>query len=407
MDKLGEVLLEFLTTDHLKQIMQKVYNILNTSTENVYVYYISPLSNLKSILSDGGIKCREALGHTTDLSSHNVQRRRDISLKLAREVFPRQEYIEKRLHECVNFFWNPLNDTFHAFQRNALVLNPNEAGDAYGIVCLVELDLSSFFQSNKIYWCTSEKNLAVDSSVSYLYVQYNTFKWDKIFNLPDDRESNQYRSAEFIAYYQNTQSSISDLIPTQFITRILIPATQRENAEKVIPSGQSSKLYYLNNEVVFRPIKELLKADKNFIKNVMRLRQLGLSVEKFCELFNKFSNFKCRLTPELFSREDIAYSYHGIGHVTRVMFWINILSYIIKADPQIEITAQYAAFIHDLCRKNQQEDQQHGIEAADKFSNFLKKPKYLTILWKVVKMRLSITVKMTMSVPIKISSGNY
>lgn len=190
MDSLGENLLTFLTTDSLKQIRYDVYQLLKTTTDGVYVYYVTPLSNLNSILSDGGIKCREIIENTTtDLSSHNVQEKRNISLRLARKTSSKVEAIERRLHECVNFFWNPLNDTFRAFQRNALVINPDETDDVYGIVCIIEMKLCSFFQSDKIYWCTSRKNLAADNFCTYAYKFYKDFNWDKIFNLSDERES--------------------------------------------------------------------------------------------------------------------------------------------------------------------------------------------------------------------------
>jgi hypothetical protein len=312
------------------------------------------------------------MGETvTDLSSHNVQKKRNIPLKLARKISSRSEVIERSLHECVNFFWNPLNDTFWAFQRNALVINPDETDDVYGIVCILEMKLSAFFQSNKIYWCTSRRNLAVDNFWTYRF--YNTLNWDRIFSLSDEQESNQYRSAEFVAYYENPPQRISSVIPAHFITRILIPVSQKGKAETAISSEQHL-LHPLSNESIFRPKQELLHADKHFISGVGNLQRLGFPIERFCDLVNTFANFNqflgYTLTSEWFKHEYIAYSLHGIGHVTRVMFWVQILSYLVKADGLTGITAQYAAFIHDLCRENQQEDHQHGVEAVREFSNF-------------------------------------
>jgi len=374
MDSLGESLLQFLTTDSLKQVRRNVYELLEASPDEVYVYYLTPLSNLSSIIADGGLKCREMTEETvTDLSSHNVQEKRNIFLKLARKISSKSEVIERRLHECVNFFWNPLNDTFRAFQRNALVINPDEADEVYGIVCILEMKLSAFFQSNKIYWCTSRKNLAVDNFGTYKL--YNTLDWDRIFSSPDEQEFNQYRSAEFVAYYENPPQRISGVIPAHFITRILIPVFQKGKVETAISSEQHL-LHPLSNESIFRPKQELLNADKHFIIGVGNLQRLGLPIERFCDLINTFANFSqflgYTLTSEWFKHEYIAYSVHGIGHVTRVMFWVQILSYLVKANSLTGITAQYAAFIHDLCRENQQEDHQHGVEAVRKFSNFLR-----------------------------------
>lgn len=375
MDSLGENLLQFLTTDSSKQIRRNVYQLLKASTDDVYVYYITPLANLNSILTDSGLKCREVMEDTdtTDLSSHNVQQKRNIPLKLARQITSGSEAIARNLHECINFFWNPLNDTFRAFQRNALVINPDETDDVYGILCILEMKLSSFFGSNKVYWCTSRRNLAVDNYWTYRF--YNTLNWDKIFSLPNERESNQYRSAEFIAHYENPGQRTSALIPFNFITRILIPEPQKRKAETAI-SPVKHLLYPINDANIFRAKQELLNAELHFVQGVANLQKQGIPIEKFCELINVFANLGqvlgCTLTTEWFKHEYIAYSLHGIGHVTRVMFWIHILCYLIDADDSIGITAQYAAFIHDFCRENQQEDHQHGTEAVTEFNNFLK-----------------------------------
>ncbi|GAK59283.1 hypothetical protein U27_06260 [Candidatus Vecturithrix granuli] len=374
MDSLGEGLLQFLTTDPLKQIRRNVYQLLGASVDNVYVYYITHLANLNSILTDSGLKCREVIEDTTtDLSSHTVQEKRNISLKLARQITSRSEAIERNLHECINFFWNPLNDTFRAFQRNALILNPDEADNVYGIICILEMELSSLFESNKIYWCTSKKNLAVDNYWTYRF--YNTLSWDRIFSLPNEDESNQYRSAEFIAYYENPGQRTSDLIPFNFITRILIPESKRREVETVVPSI-NHLLFPINKVNVFRPKHELLNAERHFIQGVANLQKQGISIEEFCELINEFANLSqvlgCTLTTEWFKHEYIAYSLHGVGHVTRVMFWVHILCYLIDVDESTKIAAQYAAFIHDFCRENQQEDHKHGIDAVTEFDKFLK-----------------------------------
>ncbi len=105
---------------------------------------------------------------------------------------------------------------------------------------------------------------------------------------------------------------------------------------------------------------------------------MPLSTEKFCDLANTFSNFKerlgCSLTEELFSSKTIAHSFHGISHITRVMFWVHILCYLTDTPWETEKAAQYAAFIHDPCRKdNRMEEEEHGLEAANKYENFLRR----------------------------------
>ena len=381
MDNLGKDFLDFLATDALKEARNGVYNLLGADDDEVNVYYLIPLFNLKSIIADGGIKCRAMMDRdVTDLSGQEVQKRRDKSLKLGQKVSSFVE-IDKKIHECVSFLWNPLNYTSYAFQRNALLLAADKHNDTYGIVSILEMRLSAFFESDRVYWSTSEQNLASNDFSSYSKREYGKFNWRDIFSVPnEDRELNKFRSAEFIAFYGNPTLESSDLIPTQFIKRILVPALYETKVRETLPWLQN-QIHPLSNSKVFYPKEELLKAEKHLIKNIDYLQKLALpmplSAEKFCELINTFSNFKerlgCSLTDEYFITKNIAHSFHGISHITRVMFWVHILCYLIDTSWETEKATQYAAFIHDLYRRdNRMEGEEHGVYAVKRYKDFLR-----------------------------------
>ena len=377
MDSLGKEFLDFLSTDLLEE-RKELYKLLETSNDEANVYYIAPLSNLMKIIS-GGIKCRALVNsNITDLSGQEVQKRRDVPLKLAQKV-SYNETIDKKIHQCVNFFWNPLNGTFRAFQRNSL-LDVDVKDSTYGIVCILEMGLSAFFESDRIYWSTSEQNLASSDFSTFLRRSYTQFNWKIIFSIKDDSNTNQLRSAEFIAFYGDPTSPRSDLIPAQFIKRILVPAQYGSMIKEMLPSVQG-RIYPLANSKVFYSKEELLKAEKHLIKNMDYLQRLELpmplSTEKFCNLVNTFPNFEerlgCSLTDELFRSKTIAHGFHGISHITRVMFWVHILCYLTDTSWETEKVIQYAAFIHDLCRKdNRMEEEEHGFDAANKYEDFLR-----------------------------------
>lgn len=380
MDELGKEFLDFLATVPMREARHELYNLLGVCDDEINGYYFTPLSNLERIVADGGIKCRAMVGcDITDLSGQEVQRQRDKTLRLARKVST-FEISDKKIHECVNFFWNPLNYTSYAFQRNSLLLAADKDDDTTGIVCILELRLSAFFECNKVYWSTCKQNLASNDFSTFFRRSYTQFDWETIFRTQDDINTNQFRSAEFIAFYSNPTLTISALIPAQFIKRILVPAQYEPMIKEILASVQD-RIYSLENTNVFFPKEELLKAEKNLVKNLGYLQNfvlpVPLSLEKLSELINTFSNFSeqlgCNLTDKYFISKNVAHSYHGISHITRVMFWVHILCYLTDTRWQTEKVAQYAAFIHDLCRKdNRMEEEEHGFEAANMYEDFLR-----------------------------------
>src|SRR5438876_5674272 len=107
---------------------RELANRLGADPDRLCCYYICPLSNLASIIQSG-IKCRDAASAKVDLSSCVVQHRRG-TIWLGRSTGSPSVRRGVRTHSCVNFFWNPLNPTFEAFQRNALFCRHSAAGSA-------------------------------------------------------------------------------------------------------------------------------------------------------------------------------------------------------------------------------------------------------------------------------------
>ncbi len=415
MDYLGKELLDFLATAPLKAARNELCNLLEACDDEVNVYYLTPLPNLRSIVADRGIKCRAMVSSdAADLSGQEVQRLRDKSLNLAKKVTS-DARINKRIHECINFFWNPSNDTSYAFQRRSLLLAADKQDEIYGIICILEMRLSTFFEYDNVYWSASKQNLASNDFSTFKRRLYTQFDWETIFSIQEDINTNQFRSAEFIAFCGDPTSPISDLIPAQFIKRILVPAQYESMIKEMLPSVQN-QIYPLETPNVFYPKSELLHTEKELIKTIDYLQNLALprplSVERFCELINTFSNFKerlgCSLTGKYFVSENIAHSFHGISHITRVMFWVHLLCYLNNTRWETEKIAQYAAFIHDLCRKDHRmEEEEHGFAAANMYEDFLRQKQIPDSLLHSYMNAVIYHCKDDVSVQIRICYGNY
>ena len=137
-------------------------------------------------------------------------------------------------------------------------------------------------------------------------------------------------------------------------------------------------IFGLKNNNIFKPKVKLLDYDKKLIKyNLINLVDIGITTKELCVLINTFSEFSeklgCSLTEDYFEIKSMANSYHGIGHTIRVMFWIHVLCYLSSISLQVEKTAQYAAFIHDLCRESNDKCTGHGLKAVSKYKYFIEK----------------------------------
>src|SRR2546426_791147 len=108
--------------------------VLTPAADQLFVYYICPLKNLRGIATGGILPNATAPKDRVDLSGQSVQAKRNIPVALPGGK-------EANVHECINLFWNPLNSTMRAFQRNGLLREATSKNPDDAVVCVLEINL--------------------------------------------------------------------------------------------------------------------------------------------------------------------------------------------------------------------------------------------------------------------------
>jgi hypothetical protein len=362
-------LFDYLLTPEFKALRKPLYSKLDADINDAYLYYIVPLSNLEQIFLAGGINCRsEVKTLTTDLSGPEVQNKRHFKLQLFNQYLERKNIVSKNIHQCINLFWNPINKTTQSFQRSGLLLSVSNSNYNAEILCIIEISLRHFINSEYFFWCSSKSNLSSNAQTSFSNTLFNVaWPWERIFAINGDNRTN---SAEFIVFGRNEDSENSCKVPIEYINRIIVPS-QYIHRLNSIKNNFNINIFGLNDEVIFPPQIKLLYTEIQFVKNLVNLQIDGVSVERFAKvlsLFNKVYQISgINVLPEYFQNSNIAYSFHGIGHVTRVMFWSLFLHNLSKLEGGTSlIQVLLAAFLHDLCRQNNSEEPTHGKISAQK-----------------------------------------
>lgn len=360
-------LFDYLLTPELKALRRPLYNKLNADINDAYLYYVVPLSNLEEILLSGGINCRStAKAITTDLSGPEVQNKRHFKLQLYNQNWGYKNIVSKNIHQCINLFWNPINKTTQSFQRNGLLQSVLTQKYNTEILCIVEISLKHFIISDYFFWCSSKSNLSSNAQTSFSNHLFNiSWPWKNIFTINGDNRSN---SAEFIVFGKNGDSINSSKVPINYINRVIVPFKYIDQLD-FIRYEHNINVFGLNDEAVFPPIVKLLYTEIQFVKNLIALEIDGISAERFVNvlfLFNKvYKILNINVLPEYFENFNIAYSFHGIGHVTRVMFLSLFLHDLSKLEDSASlIQVLLAAFLHDLCRQNNSDEPTHGKISA-------------------------------------------
>ena len=162
MDSNCTTLAAYLTSAQLRAIRATSVSALDGNPHDASVYYVVHLVNLLKICATPGILPRAAVqGVTGDLAGQQVQWRRDqVQLALGSCHNSRSSAVERPLHACVNFFWNPNNLTTWAFQARALHQAAELGDERVACVCILEIPLSAFAHSTEYHWCASTVNLA-------------------------------------------------------------------------------------------------------------------------------------------------------------------------------------------------------------------------------------------------------
>lgn len=341
----------------------------------VCVYYICPFSALRNIVEEG-IKCRNSVPECDDLSSPDVQSRRNtVWLGHSDTAGILHKPRESQIHSCVSLFWNPLNRTFDAFQRNALLRAADKKCAEHGIVCLLELDAERLLNAPAIYWTAVKGNAASNAPRTWNLSILKQFPWSKIFACGTYTEVYpwQVRAAELIVHLGGQGQQHTTPIPPSCFNRVIIsPEVQlTEEQERWL---SSTGLRY-DRANVFASAIRLLDPEKRFIENLAEYWQTDKDcISRFAMAFRMIIEFESHLggpTEDRFLSRNVAHSAHGIGHTARVMLWSAFLStYPFGLDRTSDhVAAIVAALTHDLGRQSEGVDEGHGERAMEKHRN--------------------------------------
>lgn len=377
MEDLGRELHRFFLTPRMRAVRADLCGRLKAPVlhNDVYVYYIAALPNIVRIAHGSGIVCRSAAPEGgIDLSGPSVQVLRERNVALGRSSAVAA--ILKPIHGCVSFFWNPLNTTLFAFQRNALTRHAQMDDEVCRIVCIVELSLAKILDAGTMYWTTSDRNLAAAAvSTAHSRQMYETFPWTAVYAVQDVQGTREHRAAEFIAFRGDPSLDRTESIPWTVVTRVLVAQQHEQRARQLAPSI-TSVIRGLPGHAVFRREETLLKAEIDMLSVLRQLEESGLGAKWWGQLITDFAapddSLVCYVADKWFTSVELAQGFHGISHVTRVMFWVHALSTLQAVDVTARKAALCAAFIHDACRQSDEEDDIHGQDAAREYEGFLR-----------------------------------
>lgn len=301
------------------------------------------------------------------------------------------------MHQCVNLFWNPLNLTTRAFQRNAYLraAATNDPDDA--VVCILEIDLERLL-SLQCSWTISPQNLARNEFTTFAAEQFTgAAKWDdgtpkcdwkSIFSVPSDKDRdlewdqqtqiNGKRSAEFIIHLGQTAARPGSVaLPFEVVDRIIAPADavrplSSDQLEFLDGTGKTVvRLASVDGVAIYFSKSDLLDAELGFVKSANFRKRTDASVydraNAALHCLEQFEQEHLELCPtrSLFLRSELADQHHGSMHAVRVMFWSAFLLLHFEDDLRKKLTgvSLVAASLHDTFREK--DDEQHGQLAAN------------------------------------------
>ncbi|MBO0797301.1 MAG: hypothetical protein J2P31_00615 [Blastocatellia bacterium] len=279
---------------------------------------------------------------------------------------------DKPIHSCVNLFWNPLNRTFDAFQRNGLLRAIENADPEHALLCILELDVERILIEFGAYWTATKLNAASNAFASSDISHLKEFPWTNIFAYGNYTLENswQARAAELIVFHGSPKQKQTDPIPPSYVTRVII------SSKVQITKQQQDWLWSAglpcHRSDVFKSVSALLRSEKYFIENVMKYHQADKdSLIRLVAAFRILIEFEAKFggpTSDRFVSPSIAHGPHGTGHHTRVMFWTAFLATypfgLIGTNRHN--AAIVAALLHDLGRQKEGEDQGHGERVLEK-----------------------------------------
>jgi len=358
---------------------------LKTPTDRPCVYYICPLSNLR-LIAGSGILPHDSAPHTrTDLSGQSVQARRDLLINLNGGKVA-------NAHQCINLFWNPINWTLRAFQRNGLLREASSNKKDEAVVCILEIDLENLLKETRCEWTIAPKNLAGSGFTNYTSEYFTgdavwddgtpKCDWKHIFTteLTSDRALNGKRSAELIVYLgggANGGNSVA--VPFDFVARIIVPAADarvltQEQIDFLRATGKTvTPLSKVGSTSIFFPKSELLKAENGFLTSIeQRLKSDPGVLDKINEALKVLETFEkdhlslCPIRSN-YLRDELADGHHGSLHAARVMFWCAFLAQDLDQSSKEGVMSVIliAASLHDTHRLGLGDEATHGQASVD------------------------------------------
>jgi hypothetical protein len=365
--------------------------VLTPAANQLFVYYICPLTNLRGIAANGILPNVAAPERRADLSGQSVQVKRNIPAVLlgGKEV---------NVHECINLFWNPLNLTMRAFQRNGLLREASSKILDDAVVCVLEINLERLVFDARCRWTIAPQNFAGTGFATFSREQFTgaamwdhgtpKCDWRSILSVPShadralDRKKqvqlNSKRSAELIVHLGDNPAGTSSVaLPFDMVDRIIVPAnevralTDEQNAFLNSTGKIITRLSSVNGVPVYFPKDELLKAERGFLKSLANRSKSDSNVlaklNAALKLVEQFETDHPELCPsrEKFLRPDLADDHHGSMHAARVMFWSAFLAQHLDEATKQELlpVVLVAASMHDTYREK--DDETHGQLASE------------------------------------------
>jgi hypothetical protein len=364
---------------------------LGSAPDQLFVYYICPLTNLRGIATTGILPNATAPKGRTDLSGQSVQAKRNIEVQLA-------GWKQVNVHRCINLFWNPLNLTMRAFQRNGLLREASSKNADDAVVCLLEINLERLVLDARCKWTIAPQNFARSPFATFSSEQFTgeaiwedgtpKCDWKSIFSIPSGADQdldwqkqaqmNGKRSAELIVHLgENADGTGSIALPFEMVDRIIVPAdevralTPEQNAFLSSIGKTITRLSSVGGLTIYFQKDELLNAEWEFLKSC-KLRSKSdpnvmAKLNAALQAIEQFESDHPELCPrrESYLRPELADGYHGLIHAARVMFWCAFLAQHLDEPTKREMApvVLVAASLHDTCREK--DDETHGQLAVE------------------------------------------
>lgn len=368
MDKKTEDFLLYF--EQINDAKKELLDLLSGKQSTAYAYYLAPIDNIINIYRTGGIQPRNKLTGFADVSSSPVQELREKKLSFYRC----KQSTTVNLHDCVNLFLNPINDTFYQFRRNALLRS--SAGTKFcPIIGIIEIDLRKLLSQPHIYWDIYPVNVVKPTSI--YPVEYWLYPWEKIYHLTRKKNHFYYQAAEILIHNPTDNTTIENSV----IKRVLFYESDIHAGFEGSLSKIGFEYNIINNHSEYSAINDPLDADRKFINNLYELTNHGKSIYSVIYALEGIHKIEEKIRLSLYSSylsDSVGKdNKHGISHTLRVLFWVFFLaSETIKkksesiTEDDIK-TAAFAAFIHDLGRENNRVDPNHGSKSAALYKNHM------------------------------------